>query len=156
MQPYKSKSRRIRDALVSRIAGIQLNGESAFETATADPSVAFDKEPYALVFPAPSTDEKSQIGQQDRTVAFAVIILLKMEGTTRTQLETYDYMYDLTELVLDQLDEDDFQDALNQEEDSLGTWILNATRSSFTPAEAKGGAALLCTIDVEVSYSKNL
>lgn len=160
MSAYKSQARKIRDALVTVISGINYDTgsgpEQAFQLVTGDPATEFNQEPYALVYPAPIDSIKGATGQQDRTVAFKILILLNMENGARTQSQTYNYMFDLTELVLDVLDEGDFHDTLNTIDNTLGTWIMNASRGTFVPAETKAGAALLCTIDIAVSYSKDL
>lgn len=161
MSAYKSQARGIKDALVTLLSGVQLDAghgaEPAFGLVTDDPSMTFTgNEPFVMVYPAPSNDTKAAIGQNDREVAFIVIVVLSMENKQRTQVQTYDYMYDLTELILDCFDEGDFTDALNRTDTTLHTWIMNATRSTFLPAEAKAGAILLCNIDVAVTYSKDL
>ncbi len=160
MAAYKGKIRRIRDALVGILQGVAYDAgggaEPAFGLVTSDPALEFTKEPFCLVFPAPSTDAKGAVGQQDRTVAFAIFITLSMETATRTQQQTYDYMSDLTDLILDGIDEGDYIDSLNTIDPTLGTWLMQATRSNMQPGETKGGAVLLCSIDISVTYSKNL
>ncbi len=65
-------------------------------------------------------------------------------------------MYDLTELILDTLDSADFHDSLNTTDSSIGTWLMDVQTGGFTPADTKSGGVLLCTINLTVSYSKNL
>ena len=75
------------------LQGVQLDAgsgaEPAFALVTGDPSSGFNQEPYALIYPATTTDTKGAYGQNDRTVNFAVLILLEMENGTRTQDATY-------------------------------------------------------------------
>lgn len=160
MSAYKSKARKLRDALVTVIQGINYDAgggsEPAFALVTGDPSQEFNQEPYALVYPAPINSTKGATGQQDREVTFQILVLLNMETGARTQSQTYDYMYDLTELILDALDAGDFHDVLNTVDPTLGTWLMDASRGTFVPADTKSGAALLCTIDVAVNYSQYL
>jgi hypothetical protein len=160
MSAYKSKARKLRDALVTVIAGIQYDTGSgpsqAFQLVTGDPSAAFNQEPYALIYPAPINSTKGATGQQDRNVTFQIIVLLEMENEARTQSQTYNYMYDLTELVLDSLDSGDFHDVLNTADPTLGTWLMDASRGTFVPATVPSGTVLLCTIDVAISYSIDL
>ncbi len=157
---YKGKTRHIRDALVTLLQGVTYDAgggsEPAFGLVTADPSQEFTTEPFCLVYPAMSQDVKGATGQNDRTAAFAIFVMLNMETGTRTQAQTYNYMSDLTDLILDALDEGDFNDSLNISDNTLGTWLMDASRSDFRPAETKGAAVLLCSIDVAITYSKNL
>lgn len=157
---YKSKSRKIRDALIGILNAVSYDAgggaEPAFALVTGDPSTEFAQEPYALVYPAPTLDSKGATGQNDREVQFEILLLLSMQNGQRTQSQTYNYMYDLSELVLDALDEGDFTDALDTQDASIGAYLMDAKRSSFIPADVKGGAVLLCTIDVSISYAKNL
>lgn len=155
-----SMTRRLRDALVALIAQLQYDGgsgaEPAFSLVTGDPSQDFDSYPYCYVGPAPLMDTKGATGQNDREVQFVIITLLPLEGASITQSAQYDKMYDLCELVLDMLDEADYRDSLNTVDPTLGTWMMNATRSVPQPGTAKGGAVLIGSIDVSISYSKNL
>lgn len=160
MPAYKAKSRKIRDALVTILQGLTYDAgggaEPAFALVTGDPSLEFQQEPFALVFPAPILSTKAATGQNDREVQFSLLVLLNMEGGGRTQNSTYNYMYDLTELIMDALDKGDFHDVLNTADPTLGTWLMDSSRGTFLPAETKSGAALLCTIDVSVTYSLDL
>lgn len=157
---YKSKARKIRDALVTILQGINYDAgtgnEPAFGIVTADPSLESDEEPYALVYPGLINNNLVATGEMDRSVGFAVFVVLKMETDSRNQLQTYDYMTDLTELILDTIDEGDFTDVLNTVDSSLGTWMMEATRGTFKPAKSNSGAILLCQIDVAIHYSKDL
>lgn len=160
MPAYKSKSRHIRDALIVLLQGINYDAgggsEPAFGLVTSNPSAETNQEPYALVYPAQIADTKGAVGQNDRAVGYAIFIELNLETANRTQDQTFNYMYDLTELVLDTLDSGDFHDSLNAQDSSIGTWLMDVSRSTFRPAKSKTGAVLLCTIDITVSYSKNL
>lgn len=161
MTAYKSNARILKDGLLALLSSIQYdagNGEgSAFELVTDDPSGAITAEPYALVIPAPWEDIKGPVGQNDRTVCFTIVMLLSLEDKQRTQPQSYNMMEDLTELVLDALDESDFTDGLNQYNPDPKNWILESPKAHILPAEwKKGGAVLLCRIDVAIKYTKDL
>lgn len=154
--PSALKPRRIKDALVTLLTGLQYGGEDAFQLVTSDPSKEPDQEPWALVFPNEMLSVKGATGQQDRTVSFDILMSLNLEDNARTQSETYDYMYDLTDLVLSGLESSDFHDSLNAIDSSLGTWILDVPRAQFSPAESKNGLILLCIVNVGLTYSIDL
>ena len=166
MTAFKSVSRHLRDALIEVLQGIQYDAgsgpEQAFQLVDGNPSDEFDQEPYALVYPADLINTKSQTGEQDRNLQFEIFLLLKLENglnadsSARTQEQTYDYMYDLAELVLNALDEADWNDTLHSDDVTIVNWILNASRGTFLPAKMKAGAVLVCTIHVSVEYSFDL
>lgn len=160
MPAYKSKARHIRDAVIALLQALTYDtgggAESAFALVTGDPSQEFGEEPYALVYPAQITDTKGATGQADRAVGFAIFIMLSTENKQRTQNATYNYMYDLEEIVLDALDSADFHDSLNATDNTIGTWLMDIQTGGLVPADTKSGGVLLCTINLIVSYSKNL
>lgn len=157
---YKGKSRHIRDALVTLLQGVTYDAgggpEPALGIVTADPSAEFSAEPFCLVLPGPIDNIMVTTSQNDRTVHFSVLLMLTMETVNRTRAATYNYMEDLTDLLMDTLDEADFHDQLNTVDNTIGTWLMATNRGEFVPGESKSGAVLLCTLDVTVSYSKDL
>jgi hypothetical protein len=159
---FKSVSRHIRDAVITLLEGVRYDAgsgaEAAFDLVTNDPSAEFSGEPFCLVYPGKLETKKAAIGLQDRTVNLAVFIELSLESDTsgRTQGQTYDYMYDLTELALNALDEGDFTGVLNTEDNTILNWIMNATVGTMRPAKTNAGAVLLCQIDVAISYQYDL
>lgn len=167
MAAYKSKQRAIKDALVTMLAAIQLDAgtgaEDAFALVTDDPSKDFDTGyPYLLVFPADTQDEHVVTDESQRIVGYTLIMLIPLEDKDNSyagstgQLAAYNKMYDLSELVLDALDIGDWHSSLNQIDSSLGTLMVNSSRSGISVGDAKGGSVLICSIDVGVMYTKQL
>lgn len=160
MAAYEGMTRRVRDALISLINGITYDtgsgAEPAFGLVTADPKPENEAEPYVLVWSLPSKDVKGATGQQDRTLSYAVFVQLDLETATRTQAQTINYMSDLTDLIIDTLDEADYNGQLHTIDSQINNWILNTSRSDFKPAKAKSGAVLLCQITADVTYSRDL
>lgn len=160
MSAFKAVSLHIRDAIIELLQDITFDAgsgaEAAFGLVTNDPAAEFDQEPYCLVYPGKLDTKKAAVGLQDRDVYFAIFIELTLETKNRTQAQTYDYMYNLSELVLNALDVGDFTGVLNTEDSTIVNWILNASRSTMKPAKTKAGAVLLCQIDACVSYSMDL
>lgn len=158
MTAYKSKARSFKDALVPILQAVQLdagNGdEPAFALVTDDPGKAFNQEPYCLVFPGKSEDTVAANRMVDRDQGYLVIMLLSLENGQRNQPETYNLMYDLTELCLDALDASNWNDALNTPT-NLGTWWLQTSHNEPVVGESKGATFLIGTINVNVHYSKS-
>lgn len=84
-----------------------------------------------------------------------IYVHLPLESTAATESATYDKMYDLTDLILDCLDEGDFDNSLSAIDSTIGVHFLDAQRGDWIVNTSKGGAILICLIDVNVRYSKN-
>jgi len=144
-----SKSRDIRDALISVITPLQLDGEQAFMEVVGHEAGAYDKYPTVRVLPIDVSNTKGAQSQNDRTVVFTVRTHVEMaeDGSD------YNQMYPLTDLIIDALDE---ADQGNTFQSSIGTYIMNVTRGDWQYLGVPSGVALVADINVEVSYSKNL
>lgn len=144
-----SKTRDIRDALISVIAPIQRDGEPAFTEVVGYPGDQFDSYPSVRVLPLDIDNQKSAFNQVDRHVAFTIRTYLpaKDDGSD------FDQMYELTDLLIDSLDEADQSDALREQ---LGTYMLNTTRGSWDYFGDQSGVSLYADINVEVAYSQDL
>jgi hypothetical protein len=160
MSAYISPTRALKYALVSLLQTITYDAgggpEPAFALVTADPKEEFDQEPYCLVWRAKGRDEQAVVGQNDRTVGFSLILVLSLENGQRTQLQTSDFMDDLTELTLNCLDTADFTDALSDYQSSVHTYIMTAETNEPVIGESKGGAILISTIDIALRYTFDL
>lgn len=158
MTAYKSNARAFKDALVTILQGVQLDtgsgAETAFALVTDDPSKAFNQEPYCLVYPGKSEDTVAATHMNDRSQGYLIIIVLSLENGQRTQPQSYDLMYDLTELCLDALDNANWTDAMNSPV-NLGTWWLHTSHNEPIVGDSKGAAILIGTIDVDVNFSKS-
>jgi hypothetical protein len=147
-----AKSKTIKNAVVTLLDSLQLDGEPAFLDVKGYPADQFDGFPFVFVEPGDQSSEKAAYGQNDRTVALVV----HTHVPSKTDGSDYDYLYDLTDLILDALDAADFNDSLNELDATITSYILNATRGDWYLANAPAGAALAVDINVEVKYSKNL
>lgn len=156
MAVYKGKARRIKDALVTLMQAVQLNDEPAFTQVLDSAKGEFDSYPSVRVLPADQDTDKSAVGQNERTVAYYVRVHLPLESTQITEAQTIDYIYDLTELILDCLDEGDFAGSIAQIDPLIGTHILNATRGAWGFAQSPAGVLLTCDVNVSARYTKNL
>jgi hypothetical protein len=156
MSAYLGPTNAIKYALVDLLTAVTYDSgsgaEPAFAVVTADPNQEFQEEPYCLVWRGRSSSEVVTVGQNDRTVRFSIIIVLSLENGQRTQLQTSDYMDNLTDLAQTALDAGDFTDALSGYETTINTYIMTAESSEPVIGESKGGAILINTIDVAVKF----
>ncbi|MCF8783196.1 hypothetical protein [Rhodococcus ruber] len=143
-----SKSKDIKDALVTLLTGLQLDGEPAFAQVKGHPRGEFNSYPAARVLPDDQSTQKGAQGQNDRTVN----LLVRLHVESDKDASEFDKMYILTDLVLDALDSEDydgnFVDTLQAEE-------LNATRGDWFDTDGPAGPILACDIAVAVSYSRD-
>lgn len=159
MAEYNGKSKRIKNALMEMLSGIKYDAgpgpEDAFVIVTDSTKEEFDGYPVLQVLPDAPSNEKAAMGQNDRGLNLVLRTHLPLEETEEGS-PTIDKMYDLTDLILDTLDEGDFDNALNESDPTLGTWILDANRGIWEPIQTAAGVVMLCDINVEVKYSKDL
>lgn len=155
MADYKGKSRQIKDALKTYVESIQLNDESAFYLVTDSTDDEFDGSPVCQILPGDYTTTKAAFSQNDRAVAFIFRTHLRLESTGVSSA-VYDYMYDLTDLLLDAFDFADANNTLEVIDPAIGTYILNATRGDWIVSGSEEGGLLMCDINVEAKYSKDL
>jgi hypothetical protein len=149
----KSKIRSIKDALVTLLSGIHVDGEPAFVEVKGHPRGEFDGYPGVRVLPRkPIDNEKGAMAEQDRTNSF--IVRVHMPSTDEGG--EFDKMYDLTELIIDTLDQADQDDALNEIDSSIGTYLLNTTGGDWFEQNTQAGLVIMADINVEVGYSKEL
>lgn len=142
-----SSSKDIKNALISYIQEQQKDGEPAFVTVTDSMTKTFTGYPSVAVLPASQSSSKAAYGQNDRTVAFIVRTYLPVEQDG----SEVDYMYDLTDLLINALDEADFTNALD-----VQTYLLNASRGDWYDTDTEAGPVIMADINVEVTYSKDL
>jgi hypothetical protein len=153
---YDGKSKRIKNALVSVLTAITYNDESAFTQVLDNSRNVFDSYPNVQVLPGDVSNEKTTTGQTDRTPAYIIRIRIPLEDANQTQSTAYDHMYDLTDLVLDELDTSDHDSTLNDIDPTLGVYMMDATRGDWMVVPSSGGDTLLCDVNVQVTYSKDL
>jgi hypothetical protein len=146
-----SKSKAIKNALVEILSNCELNGEPAFTDVKGHPRGEFDGYPSVRVLPGDQSNRKASQGQNDRTPAYVVRTHVPIQDDG----SEIDYIYDLTDLILDTLDTADFENQLNELDPTIGTFILTADRGDWLPVETPTGVVQACDINVEVSYSKD-
>lgn len=160
MAAYSSKAKRIKNALMTVLTGLQLDtgsgDEPAFASVIDHTRNQFDNYPAMRVLPGHVDTDKASVSQNDRTVAFMLLGHLPLEDQWNIPGDAFDRMLDLTEIVLDALDVGDASGVLTDIDATLGTWIMNATRGDWTTEATQAGAQLTWNINVEVRYTKDL
>jgi len=143
-----SKSKTIKNALITLLKGLQLNGEAAFVAVKGHPRGSFDGFPQVRVLPGDQTTEKGAYGQNDRTVSLTARVHIPYTDDG----SEFDYMYELTDLILDALDTEDYSGSFNSDN---GTYVLNTQRGDWFDEDTPTGPVLTCEVSVDVSYSKD-
>lgn len=150
-------SKRIKNALKTYLGSITYNGEQAFTSVLDSTSGEYSGYPIIRILPADMTTTKGAVGENDRSVNFVARVHLPLEGSTgKSESQIYDWMYDLTDLIIDQLDQGDFNRALETIDTNLDTLILNASRGDWTVAESDNAAILMCDVAIEIRYSRDV
>lgn len=153
-------NRRIKDGIVGVLQGITYDTgsgpEPAFVSVLDNTKDEFQGYPSVRVLPNDFNSEPGEMSQRDHTPSFTLILHLPLESASEIESATYDQMYDLTDLIVDALEHADYEGTLNGESLTHNTWRLVVPQVSWFVATGKAGALLLCNIDVEVSYSKNV
>jgi hypothetical protein len=155
------KSRQIRDALVTLVSGLTYEGEPAFVSVKDSTNGEFDGFPSLRVLPDPQgglENENVAMSQQDRTVALALLGHIESKDDNPevdVESKAISQMLDLTDLIIDAIDEEDFTNALDIETDT-GTYVMTAQLGEWNWADSSAGVLLLFLVHVKVAYSKNL
>lgn len=157
---YNGKAKRIKNALLLLLATIEYDAgggnEAAFAQILDNNRNVFEGYPNAQVLPGDVTDTRQTVAQTDRMITYMIRLRIPLEDTDASQSATYDQMYDLTDLVLDCFDESDQGSTLADGIGTIGTYFMNATRGDWKIVPAGNGVILLCDINLEITYSKDL
>lgn len=158
MAAYKGLSRRYKDALKSYLATIQLDGgsgpENAFYAVLDTPKGQFDGYPTLMVMPGSLDDEKASVRQTTRTLNLILRTYVLLEAD-KPQANAYDQLYDLTDLLLDTLDQGDINDSLKTYDATLTNWMLNASRGEWAAEQTPAGVVITADVNVEIRYTKS-
>lgn len=149
------KSVAIKNAVVRLLSDLKYKGEPAFASVTDSTVDDFSKFPIVRVLPASLDNEKASFYQMDRNLNLQVVVFLQLEDVTKIQAETIDQMLDLTDILMDKLDEGDATNELSSIDPTLRNYLMKATRADWEPVDSKAGSMLMLVIPVEVSYLKD-
>ncbi|MGB3822428.1 MAG: hypothetical protein WA972_05660 [Rhodococcus qingshengii] len=151
-----SKTKTIKNALKEVLAGIEYQGEPAFVDVLGSTDGEFSGYPSVRLLPERIENEKAAMSQNDRAVHFKAIVHLELESADSIEENIIDHMTDLTDLIMDALDEGDYQNTLSGIDPTIGTYIMNATDAAWDVVDSKAGSLLLLVISISASYSKDL
>jgi hypothetical protein len=149
-------NRMIKDALVTILTGLTYGGETAFANVTDNTHNDFEGSPIARVLPGGYQSVTGSNVQRDHTVSYSIILSWPLENPSDVEADLYNQMYDLTDLIVDTLQHDDYIQKLSTINPLITNWLLDANRATWRIAAGKIGALLLCEINVMVSYSKDI
>jgi hypothetical protein len=144
-----SKSKDIRDGIISVIEPIQRDGEDAFMDVLGHTHGQFDSFPSVRVLPVQVDPERAAYRQSDRTVAFIArtYVEVKNDGSD------FDMMYELTDLIVDALEKADADNTFHQD---LATYQMAVSQGEWSEEETQSGTLLMADVNIEVTYSHNV
>ncbi|WOI85994.1 hypothetical protein [Rhodococcus qingshengii] len=151
-----SKTRKIKDALKQVLSGIEYEDEPAFIEVVGSTDGEFEGYPSVRVLPERIDNAKGAMGQNDREVNFKAIVHMRLESGDAIQEHTIDHMTDLTDLIMDALDQGDYLDTLDDIDPDIGTYIMKATDAVWDVIDSSAGAILLLVVSISATYSKDL
>lgn len=146
-------SRKIKDALKEVLEDVEYKGQPAFVAVKGSPDDEFDGYPSIRVLPGDQASERSTQSQNDQTVRYIVRTHVEYGSDSEA---AFDHMYDLTDLIIDTLNEADFANKLQEIDEDIPTFMMNADRGDWFDSDTQAGVVLMCDVNVEVTYSKDL
>jgi hypothetical protein len=160
MAQYNGISKRTKNALVTIVSDVKYDAgsgeEQAFQSVIGTTEGEFDAYPILRILPGELLTDKSSTAENERTLVFILRTVLPLEDTPEASAATYDKLYDLTDIMLDTLDEGDGrpgrQGILTETDATLPTYSLNATRGDWLVAPTAAGVMLVCDVNLEVRY----
>lgn len=161
MVVYKGMSRKLKDAVVTILAGIQYDAGSGVESAFVDvldsTKDAFNGYPAVRVLPNNLGSQTGTNTERDHTVSLAIILHLELEDPNNVESAIYDQMYDLTDLIVDTLQSADFSRQLETIDPTITSFFkLEVNNSDWRVASGKTGGMLFANITCDITYSKDV
>ncbi|RAN78016.1 hypothetical protein B5P43_18465 [Bacillus sp. SRB_336] len=153
-------NRRIKDALITILSGITydtgLGEEPAFVSVLDNTKDEFEGYPAIRILPNNLSSVIDTNAQNNHTVSFAVIMHFPLNSPDEVESSIYDRMYDLTDLIVDTAEHADYIDELSTIDSAIQNWLMVVKQGRWYIANGKAGSLLLCNLDIEVSYSKDV
>lgn len=160
MPAYIGRSRRIKDALVQILHGITYDtgagAEPAFAQVADNTHDEFTSYPAVRVLPNVLVSTTAAFAQKDHAVTFAVITSLPLNNPDDIESATYNHMYDLADLITDTLEAADYDDLLTDIDPQVSNVVMEVNQGRWYVAEGGTGSLLLCNIEVQVTYAKDV
>ncbi len=147
-------SRRIKDALVTLLSGLQYGGEPAFIQVLDNTKDEFKGYPSIRVLPSTLSSTDGDSASRDHTVEYAAIMHFQLQSQTDVESDVYDQMYDRTDLIVNTLEHGDQENELNEIDSGIQDWIMSVPSANWYVGQSKAGALLLCNVIIRVTYSQ--
>jgi len=160
MSQYKGMNRRIKDALITILSGITYDtgsgAEPAFVSVLDNTKDEFEGYPAIRILPNNLSSVIVTNTQNDHTVSFAVIMHFPLNSPDEVESSIYNRMYDLTDLIIDTTEHSDYIGQLSTIDANIQNWLMTVKQGRWYIANGKAGSLLLCNLDIQVSYSKDV
>lgn len=170
MAAYNGLNKRFKNAIMGLLGSLTYdigNGSgAAFVTVTGDATTEFNSYPIVRVLPGEMDTQKASVAENERTLAYDCYVHLPLENRPQhtvngsqvamSESDIIDWMYDLTDIIIDSLDEGDFHNVLSTYDATLPSYFLEAQKGDWKVKGSKGGALLQCVVSLHIRYSKLL
>ena len=160
MTAYKGNNRRIKDALITILSGISYDTgagpEPAFVNVLDNTKDEFEGYPSVRVLPNNIISTTITNVEKDHVVSFAVIMHFPLNSPYEVESTVYNRMYDLTDLIIDTTEHADYVGQLTKNDPLIQNWMMNVTSVRWHIANGKSGSLLLCNMNIDISYSKDV
>ena len=153
MADTRGMSRRIKDAIVSILAGIEYEGETAFVSVLDNTKDEFTGYPSVRVLPSELSSSELDSADRDHAVEYAAIMHFPLNSPTDVDSEVYDRMYDLTDLIINTLELHDQDGGLSAIDPEIQAWLMSVPSARWYVGQSEAGALLLCNVTIKVRYS---
>lgn len=153
---YNGKSKRIKNALKAIATDLQYNDEPAFQEVLGSNAGAFNGYPNLQILPGDISTEHVTTGESDHAPAYILRVRIPLEDTNTAQETAVDKMYDLTDLLIDAIEDQDTHMSLTDDDGLIAITKMDAARGDWLEVPASNGANLVCDVNVQITYSKDL
>lgn len=147
------KLKDIKNSIIASLEGLQYGDETAFTEVVGDTRASFNGYPAARVVLNGQPNEVSTNQQNERTPEFLIITYVQYEAQkANAEGKAFDIGYDLTDLVIDQLD-----DLVPEDENGEKfTVITRPAQAGWEIVESEAGNVLGIMATVRISYSHDI
>lgn len=158
MTAYKGRNRRIKDALVTILTGINYDpggtgAEPAFVSVLDNTKDKFEGYPAVTILPNNLGSATGSNTEKEHTVDFAIFTHLPVEDSNTVESALYNQMYDLTDLIIDTLEHADFINTLGTADPTIQNLKMEVPQTRWFIAQGKSGGLLIVNVDVQITYS---
>lgn len=143
-----SRSRTIRDSLVTLFEGMQLDGEPAFQQVKTHSKGKYEGFPFAVIIPDDVDNQPWSMGEHERSMQFSAIVGIEVKDDG----SDIDQMLDLSDVIIDSIDKADHDGGFNVEN---GAYDLQAKRGEWDVKDLGAGPILIFLVHIAVTYGSD-